>query len=288
MKVLPYAAALSLCVILVAGARAALEPEALQVGRIRDPSWLPSGKALRTASFGQRLVLADLYWLRTVMYIGEGVLEPRRGWEGLYPLSDVVTDLDPRFGYAYQVAGSNLSGMAGQIDRSDRILEKGIRNAPDRWMLYFLVAYNKFFYEDDYATAARYARRAAEVGKRPQLALLASNLSLVADTEEEYATAIAFLAENRKEAPNPELRAELDQRLAKVLTYRELARCERAVVAFRARVGRPPLSLIELVASGDLPGIPADPSGGEIVYDPVKQSVRSTALGARLPIRATP
>jgi hypothetical protein len=288
MKALPLAAALALAALATAGARIALEPEAASIGRIRDPAWLPSGNAIRTASFGQRLVLADLYWLRTVMYIGEGVLAPKRGWDGLYPLGEIVTDLDPRFGYAYQVVGSNLSGIANQVDRSDRLLEKGMRQVPDRWMLPFLYAFNKYFYEDDYAQAAVYARRAAEVGNRPHLAFLASSLSLAANTEEAYQTAIAFLTENLREAANPELRQELQERLVKVLTYRELARCERAVAAFEAKVGRPPLSLLELVSSGFLPSLPADPAGGELVYDPVTHTIRSTVLGSRQPTRASP
>jgi hypothetical protein len=281
-------ATLVLCSGVGAAARVALEPEARTIGRVRDPAWLPSGRAARVASFGQRLSVADLYWLRTVMYIGEGVLAPKRGWDGLYPLCDIVTDLDPRFGYAYQVVASNLTGLAQRVGESDRLLEKGMRNIPDRWMLPFLYAFNKFFYEDDYRTAAEYARRAAVVGDRPHLAMLASNLSLEANTEEEYGAAVGFLEVSRQQAANPELRAELDQRLAKVLTYRELSRCERAVATFRARTGRPPLLLLDLVLAGLLPGLPADPSGGEIAYDPVTGGVRSTVLGPRQPIRATP
>lgn len=286
MRSLGLAVALSVSVAIAAVGRLQLEPEAQRIGRIRDPAWLPSGKAVRATSFGQRLVIADLYWLRTVMYVGEGMLAPKRGWDGLYPLGDIVTDLDPRYGYAYQVVGSNLSGVANRIPESDRILEKGMKNVPDRWMLYFLYAFNKFFYEDDYATAAEYARRAAKVGDRPHLALLAANLSLTADTEEEYAAAIAFLEVNRQQATNPELRAWLDERLVKVLTYRELSRCERAIAAYRARTGRLPFTLFDLVTARLLPALPVDPSGGEIVYDPV-EGVRSTTLGPRKPLRAS-
>lgn len=288
MRILTVAAAFALSAGIAAGARLRLEPEAQRIGRIRDPSWLPSGRSVRTASFGQRLVLADLYWLRTVMYIGEGVLAPKRGWGGLLPLGEIVTDLDPRFGYAYQVVGSNLSGIAYRVGESDRILQKGMRNVPDRWMLPFLYAFNKFFYEDDYAQAALYARRAAQVGNRPHLALLAANLSLTADTEEEYQAAIGFLEITRQQATNPEVRAEMEQRLMKVLTYRELSRSERAIAAFRARTGRLPFTLAEAVLAGLLPAVPDDPSGGEIVYDFATGGVRSTTIGSRQPVRASP
>lgn len=288
MKRLPLLLALAAALAVTASARIALEPEATAMGAVRDPAWLPSGRSLRTTAFGQRLLLADLYWLRTVMYTGESMLAPQRGWSALYPLGEIVTELDPRFGYAYQVVGSNLSGLAHDVARSDRLLEKGMRNVPDRWSLPFLYAFNKFFYEDDYAQAAEYARRAAEVGRRPHLALLAANLSLVANSDEEYRSAIEFLQISLQQAPSPELRTQLQERLVKVLTYRELARCERAVAAFRARLGRAPFSLEEVVLHGLLPGVPDDPSGGRLVYDLATDTVRSTTLGARQPIRAAP
>lgn len=276
---------LAMLVALTATARAALEREACSVGSIRDPAWLPSGQALRTTSFGQRLLLADAYWLRTVMYIGEAAFAPERGWSALFPLGDIVTDLDPRFAYAYQVVGSNLSGLAGNVRQSNRILEKGMQNVPDRWVLPFLYAFNKFFYEGDFADGARYARRAAEVGKRPHLALLAANLSLVANRAEEYDSALAFLEINLDQQSVPELREQIKDRIVKVRTYRELARCERAVAAFRQRAGRPPWLLDELAWIGLLPAVPSDPSGGHILYDPFTDIVRSTILGARDPIR---
>lgn len=280
--------ALAAAVTITASARVALEPEATSAGNVRDPAWLPSGQSVRATSFGQRLLLADLYWLRTVMYVGESVLSPQRGWDALFPLGDIVTDLDPRFGFAYQVVGSNLSGLAGRVPESNRILEKGMRNTPERWMLPFLLAYNKFFYEDDYATAAEYARRAAEVGRRPHLALLAANLSLVANTGSEYETALAFLEGSLQQAETPALREQLKQRMVKVLTYRELARCEAGVRAFRAKFGRAPLSLHEVAWHGLLAAVPADPSGGVLEYDLATDTVRSTRLGARQPIRAQP
>jgi tetratricopeptide (TPR) repeat protein len=282
------AALLALSAAAVVLARPALAPEALAAGRIRDPAWLPSGKLLRLASLGHRLLLADLYWLKTVAYVGESALVPGRGLDALHPLGEIVTDLDPRYGYAYQVVGSNLSGLAHRVKESDLILEKGVRNVPDRWTLPFLLAFNKFFYENDFASAAAaWARRAAEVGKRPQLALLAANLALVANTEDQYQASISFLELSLQQAETPELREQLAQRLVKVRTYQALSSVERAMEAYRERNLRPPLLLDELVWGGFLSRIPADPSGGTIEYDPWSGAVRSSTLGPRDPIRVT-
>jgi tetratricopeptide (TPR) repeat protein len=270
------------------GLRARLAPEASAHGAIRDPAFLPSGSTLRLAAFGQRLLLSDLYWLRLVQYMGETLLNKVDRWDALEPLAEIVTDLDPRHGYAYQVVGSNLAGLAGRHAEASRILEKGMRNLPERWNLYFTYAVNKFLYEHDYQAAAEYARKAAEVGHRPQLALLASNLALLSNTEQEYAAAESFLLLALEQAETDDMKEQLRQRLVKVRTYQVLSRVEQAVEAYRARHGRNPTLLYDLLGEGLLPGLPVDPSGGRIEYDPVTGQVRSTRLGPRKPLRIEP
>jgi tetratricopeptide (TPR) repeat protein len=272
-------------IALTAAARSALEPEASAAGAVRDPAWLPSGKVLRAASCGQRLVLADLYWLKAIQYVGETMLAKVPRWDALHPLAEIVTDLDPRFGYAYQVTGSNLAGLAHRYGEADRILAKGMRNVPERWTLPFVMATNKFIFEQKYAEAAEYARRAAEVGKRPHLALLAANLSALANTDDEYQAALSFLDQMLGETDTPELKEELRERRTKIRTFQELAKLERAIEGHRAATGRLPGRLEELVPR-ELPALPADPSGGRFVYDAVTGTVKSSVLGPRAPLSA--
>jgi tetratricopeptide (TPR) repeat protein len=279
----------ALLVALVAGgaaARLALEPAATNAGKIRNPNWLPDGKLLRLVSSGERLLVSDVYWLKLVQYMGETVLAKQQRWEALYPLANIVTDLDPRHGYAYQVAGSNLSGFAHRLGESNAILMKGMKAVPERWDLPFTYAFNKYFYEEDFAEAAAYARRAAEVGKKPHLALLAANLSLAANQDDEYETAAAFLEESIRQA-DPDLRKDLEARLVKVRTYELLSRLEKDVAAFERQTGRKPFLLTDLIDAGVVRNLPVDPSGGSFIFDPATGQVRSTALGARKPARHT-
>ncbi len=97
----------------------------LAEGRLAAPydvTTVPSGRAARIVALGNRTFLSDMYWLATVQYVGEARAD-ERGWEKLLPLADLVTDLDPRHGYAYQTAGIVLSAV-GRLDESDRILLK--------------------------------------------------------------------------------------------------------------------------------------------------------------------
>lgn len=276
--------ALATGALVAVAARIPLEPAAAAAGRIRDPAWLPRGDQLRVAGLGQRLVLSDYYWLKLVQYVGENFLARDQHWEALLPLADLVTDLDPRHGYAYQISGSNLAGLAHRYADAEKILLKGIRALPDRWALYFVHATNKFLYEGDYVTAAVYARKAADVGHRPHLALLAANLALVANRDDEYAATEQFLAESLRQVETPELRSQLEQRLVKVRTYQVLSRLERAAADLAAQ-GRVPLTVAELALAAGFAGVPEDPSGGRFVWDPTTREVRSTVLGLRRPLR---
>ena len=271
---------------MAASTRLALEPVARRAPPIRNPAFLPSGRAARTTAFGQRLLLSDLYWLRTVQYMGETVMTGGKRWEALFPLADLVTDLDPRHGYVYQVAGSNLGGLARRYDEADRILLKGMAALPDRWTLPFVLATNKFLYEQKYAEAAEYARRAAEVGHRPHLALLAANLSALADTDDEYRASLVFLDEMMEEAATPELQEELLTRRVRIETFMVLSSVEKALAAYRQAEGRHAPSLGALVPR-HLARLPPDPSGGALRYDPTTGAVESTVIGPRTPLRIT-
>ncbi|HET9554210.1 MAG TPA: hypothetical protein VFP50_14675 [Anaeromyxobacteraceae bacterium] len=284
----PTAAALALLVLsgaAGAAARAGLEEEASRPAPIRNPAFLPSGRVLRATAFGQRLLLSDLYWLRTVQYMGERFMAGSKRWEALLPLAEIVTDLDPRHGYAYQVTGSNLAGLAQRYDEADRILLKGMRHLPERWSLPWTMATNKFVYQQDWAVAADYARQAATIGKRPELALLAANLSALADTDDQYVAALAFLEQAERDAANDALKAELGARRVRLATFMALSRVERALAAYEKAEGRRAPSLAALVPRF-LPGLPADPSGGRLTYDPATGAVRSTVAGPRRPFNA--
>jgi hypothetical protein len=283
---LSLAALAAAAIALTAAARVSLEPVASERGAVRDPAWLPNGKVLRIVSFGQRLLLADFYWLRAVSYMGETLLAKSARWDALLPLAEIVTDLDPRYGYVYQVTGSNLAGLAQRHAEADRILEKGMRALPERWNLPFVQATNKFLFEQDYAAAARLARRAAELGKRPHLALLAANLSALANTDDEYDAAAAFLTQTLAQTDLPLMRDELETRLTRIRTFQALAALEQAISAYRSRTGRLPDRLGELVPT-ELASLPADPSGGRFEYDPATGTVRSSRLGSRTPLRIT-
>jgi hypothetical protein len=260
-------------VLLASGGAVNLRLAEHAIGRPYDVAYVPNGPVARVVALGHRTFLSDLYWLSTVQYIGDSKAD-ERGWEKLYPLVDLVTDLDPRHGYAYQSAGIVLSA-AGRLDESDRILLKGIEKGPTRWTFPYYLSFNEWFYRGDYEGGARWARVAAATpGASANVSHLAVALSSKSGAPE---ASIAVLEELRASADDEVTAARLDEQLKLAIVERDAQRLEAAAERFRALHGRDPYGLRELLVAGMVAEIPADPFGGEYRWNPDERKVRSTA-----------
>lgn len=249
-----------------------------------DVAYVPNGAAARVAALGHRSLLSDLYWLQLVQYVGDD-RAANRGWDKLYPLADLVTDLDPRHGYAYQTAGIVLSA-AGRLDESDRILDKGMAEGPPYWTFPYYRSFNAWFYRGDYAQGAYWAREAAKrPGASPNISHLALSLSSKSGTPDD---AIAMIDQLRATVKDEVSLSKLDEQRKLAVVERDAQALEREVARFHAERGRDPLSLDELVVAGYVRSLPEDPFGGEYRWNPDERKVRSTANPFRFVIRDAP
>lgn len=74
----------------------------IQESLIKHPEFLPSSQSLEIISFGFQKLVADIYWLKAVQYIGSNVLSEAYK-KYLYTLLNLVTDIDPYFTKAYVI-----------------------------------------------------------------------------------------------------------------------------------------------------------------------------------------
>ncbi len=79
----------------------------------------------------------------------------------MYHLFNVITDLDPMFATPYFQGAIYLLVMAGRWEDALVLLEKGIRNRPDRWEMYYFKGFVNLFYQNDKIAAANELKRAA-------------------------------------------------------------------------------------------------------------------------------
>ncbi len=269
-------------VLLALAAVLNLELASGALSRPYDVLHVPAGAPARVAALGHRTTLSDLYWLSTVQYIGEPRADAR-GWEKLFPLVDLVTDLDPRHGYAYQTAGIVLSA-AGRLDESDRILEKGIEKGPRWWTFPYYLAFNAWFYRGDFAAGARWAELAARTpGASPNISHLAVSLASKSGTPEQ---AITLLRELKRAVHDEATAGRLDEQLKLAYLERDAQALERLVAAFRERTGRELRDLDELVQAGLLEALPPDPFGGRYVWVASANEVQSSVNPFRFRLHA--
>jgi tetratricopeptide (TPR) repeat protein len=233
--------------------------DGLGMERPYDVRFVPHGSALQLAAPAIRLSAANYYWLTTVQYIGESRAR-ERGFEKLYPLVDLVTDLDPSHGYAYQTAGIVLSAE-GRLDESDRILQKGMEPGRPNWWSYpFYIAFNHYFYRGDYREGARWAEIAARTpGSTTNISHFAMALKVKSGSPDD---AIHFIREMRDASNDERTTAILEEQYRLALLQRAFNQIDAAGDRFRARFGRSPVLLEELVWWSDLDSVPENPYGG--------------------------
>ncbi|AKU90310.1 hypothetical protein AKJ08_0697 [Vulgatibacter incomptus] len=226
---------------------------------------------------GHATSAADLYWLKLVQYVGTPGEETHH-WPHLEPLAELVTTIDPLFGYAYEAAGVVLSS-AGRFEASNEILERGIVHVPSRWQLPFFAGFNHWSALGNLDRGAELVLKASKIPGSPRyLPELAARLFASADTLDDGIAALELAIHS---AADPHLRDELERRREQMLAERALCVLESAVADHRTRYGAPPASLADL-EDPEARRIAASPLAAAIRLDAATGAVSSPLLPRRL------
>jgi hypothetical protein len=254
--------------------------------RAEEMSYLPKGEYLRVAVIGYRQMAADLIWLKAVQYIGEKK-QSKRGYLAAYHAVDVLTDVDPRFAFAYQATGTVLGVYAHLVQESIAILSKGMRHNPEVWQLPFTIGYDYFYELCDPAKAAPYFRTASVLPGAPAyLPKLAARMTVAGGDPD---AALEFLQRLDEQVQDQRLHGALVQKMREVLAERDIRSLEDAVRRYRVRYGRMPRKLGDLLNGGIIEAIPVEPLGGTYELNAADGSVTATGLRERLKVhRFTP
>ncbi len=257
------------------------EQERPAIARAAELSYLPKGEYLKVAVLGYRQAVADLIWLKAVQHFGVRE-QTAEGYLWAYHAVDVLTDLDPQFAYAYQVAGAVLGVWANRAQESVAILSKGMKHNPEVWQLPFYVGYDYFYELHDPGRAAPYFRLASVLPGSPEyLPRLAARMTVEAGDPD---AALEFLQRLYQSVQDQRLREGLDRRIREVVAERDIRFLEEGLRRYRARYGKLPGSLGELVTGGIIARVPDDPLGGRYQMNPADGTVTSTGLQERLKV----
>ncbi|MDY0268935.1 hypothetical protein [Trichloromonas sp.] len=178
--------------------------------------------------------------------------------------------LDPYNMDGYYFGQAILSWDVGQHQLANELLEYGMKYRTWDWQLPFFAGFNYAYFLKDYDSAARMYMRAGELSGESLFTRLAGRYL---QESGETRIAIDYLASLEKGARNPVIKKTFSVRIA---AFEAVLAIEQARDRFSEAEGRLPDSIHELLKSGFLAEIPADPYGGTFYFDESGQ-VRSTS-----------
>ncbi len=122
--------------------------------------FVPPPAMVKAGASGYENVIADSLWLTLLQYYGERFFSENPKMVNLDAMFDLITELDPKFWFAYWLGAWALSDN-GQTDVAIRLLEKGERLNPDHLHYPYLQGFVRFLFLSDYLGAAACFERAA-------------------------------------------------------------------------------------------------------------------------------
>jgi hypothetical protein len=265
--------ALVLIVSLAAAALTVQRLDHLRAGTtLEETLYIPSPKIVQRLSLGYSGLLADVYWTRAVQYFGGQHLVAAREYKLLEPLLDTATSLDPHLTIAYEFGATFLAQKppegAGDPDAAVRLVERGVRENPSAWRLYYNLGFIHYFERKDYAAAAQAFEKGSEVpGALPWMKVMAAHMSQHAG---EIETARMLWSSLYRTTEAEDIRDNAAKHLRALQVDEDVTRLQELVDSFHERVGHWPANWNEMVAAGYLRSVP---------YDPTRRSYRLTADG---------
>ena len=252
-------------------------------------SWVRSPELVRRLTLGFNDLWADVYWIRAVQYFGATKLstDKNKTYERLYPLLDITTTLDPRFNIAYRLGAILLSegypNGAGNTDQAIALLEKGMREMPDKWEYPHDAGFVAYWWRKDLTAAAQWFQKAADIPGAPNW-LRPLAVSMVREGgDRELARKLWY--ELATSADHEWLREAGRRGLMQIEAEEVIEVIQPVVNQFYDRVGRFPESWDEMVAARLLRQKPVDPSGTDYVLDPVSGAVDVSPESSLFPLR---
>ncbi len=238
--------------------------------------YVPDAAVLKVIAGEHRFALAQSAVVRVLIYYGT-LLENARGnvldqpeYYNMYKTLETAVKLDPYNMDAYYFTQAAFTWEVGRIKEVNRMLQYGMRYRTWDYFLPFYAAFNYAYFLKDYKNAALYMKRAAEISGDPLFTNLTARFLYESRQND---LGILFLDMMEKGAKDKGIKKAYEIRKAALLAVKEIS---GAVERFRGQYNRSPRDLRELIASGVLTKIPADPYGGTF-YLADDGMVRSTS-----------
>ncbi len=279
----------SLQIMGVMALAAALLATAVQLQAVRE-EWYPpapitdeslilsSPKAFKALTASMNALAADVYWIRAIQYyggvhrkLGQTIMAPpppasiawTSDYEQLYPLLDLTTEADPRFSMAYRFGavflGEPFPTGANRPDLAIKLLEKGLREQPDKWQYMQDIGFVYYWYEQDYRSAATWFNQASSIPGSPWWLKSMAATTMAAGGDRKTSRLMWLAIE--QSADNDWLRNEAQRRLTQLKALDQIEALQERVTALATNSGQRVTGWEALIQARILRSVPIDPMG---------------------------
>ena len=199
-----------------------------------------SGNTLKRISLGFNGLVADWYWMRTLQYVGNKVINHRGevqmddlsplNMRLLYPLLDTATTIDPQFLIAYKYGAIVLPAI--NDEDAIRLVKKGMGHNPDNWRLNQHLGYI-YWKRGDYKLASEvYSAGAKKPGALPWMQEMSARMAAEGGSR---ATAREIYSRLYEQTEDPEVKEIFARRLLQVDSFEERDAIRVALKNFQQR-----------------------------------------------------
>ncbi len=230
--------------------------------------WVQSPEVARRLMLSFTDLAADIYWMRAVVHYGVELRSTASvgRFALLYPLLDTATTLDPHFDVAARLGALFLSegypGGPGRPDQALALLEKGLRNDPQRWQYRHDIGFVNYWWLKDYPEAARQFDQAAKLPGAPLWLRTMAGVTLATGGDRESARTL--WKELLATADADWLRRAAEFRLRQLAALDDIDSLNAIVARVRGS-GVGPIDWNVLIRAGVLAAVPTDPLGAPYV-----------------------
>lgn len=206
-------------------------------------------------------IVASYTMFKTLIFLGEKLqkeLEPsRQDFEATHRALELITHLDPVFLDPYVLAETTLPWDAGMVDETNDLLAIAVDARPFDFRPSFFLWFNYYYFLKDIAAATPHLKKAAQKTNAPGFfKTLTARMSLYTG---DIMGGILFLENMLQGSINEQTRKIITTRLE---ALKKIAYLEHKLAAYQTRFNRRAITLDDLVQSGIVQTIPADPYGG--------------------------
>ena len=214
--------------------------------------YLTSGDKIKKMSLGLDGIVADIYWIRTVQYFGDKLIQldapltmnttKNIRMDLLAPFLKIIVDLDPQHISAYRFGAIFLPER--DLPAAIALLERGIQENPESWRLYQDLGYI-YWQSGDYEKAAEYYERGGQLPGAAWWMRDMAGFMRIKGGSRETARAVYL---TYTESEDPQIRKQAVLRLEQLAALDELDILNAFMNCYKEQTGRCPENFRVIVA----------------------------------------